>query len=232
MNLYKIIKIKKIIVISSTISGEGKTFIAINLAGIFAMNNKRVILLDLDLRRPRIHIGFNTDNSKGISTILYNKNKLEECIKKTKLPYLDIITAGPVFPHPNELISSERFTELLNNLEQMYDYIIIDTPPIGLVSDALTIFKYNCIPVYVLKSHFSKRSFLYNIHHLMEDKGLINLLLILNGYDFNKSKYSSRYAYSYNYGYSYVSSESNHYYDDMPKRKKSLIKRLFNLLGL
>jgi len=223
-------KSHNIISVSSTVSGEGKTFFAINLAGIFALQNKRVVLLDMDLRRPRIHVGFNTDNSKGISTILIGKNKIEDSIKKSKLPTLDYITAGPIPPNPSELISSIVFEDFLKKLSSMYDYVVIDTPPLGLVSDALTIFKISDFPIYVIKSHFSKRSFLYNINHLMDDKNIKNLMILINAYDFDKSKYGNQYGYSYNYGYGYTSDYENHYYDDLPRKKKSLIVRLLRKL--
>lgn len=219
-------KNQNIIAISSTISGEGKTFFAINLAGIFAMQNKRIILLDLDLRRPRIHLSFNADNSKGISTILIGKNKIEDCIKKSKLQLLDFITAGPIPPNPSELINSPSFSEFIQTISQMYDYVIIDTPPLGLVSDALAIFKISHFPIYVLKSHFSKRSFLYNINHLIDEKEISNLLVVVNGFDYEKSKYGYQYAYSYNYGYGYTSDSANHYYEDVPQKKVGWFKRL------
>jgi len=223
-------KKQNIISVSSTISGEGKTFFAINLAGIFALQNKRVVLLDMDLRRPRIHVGFNVDNSKGISTILIGKNKIEDCIKKSKLSTLDYITAGPIPPNPSELISSSVFEDFLKQLSSLYDYVVIDTPPLGLVSDALTIFKISDFPVYVMKSHFSKRSFLYNVNHLMDDKNIKNLMILINAYDFDKSKYGNQYGYSYNYGYGYTSDYENHYYDDIPRKKKSLLVRLLQKL--
>lgn len=223
---------QNIISVSSTISGEGKTFFAINLAGIFAIQNKKVILIDLDLRRPRIHIGFNVDNSKGISTILIGKHKPEECIKKTKISTLDLITAGPIPPNPSELISSSNYYNFIKQLSSIYDYVIIDTPPLGLVSDALTIFKSSNFPIYVMKSHFSKRSFLYNINHLIDDKKIQNLMILINAFDFEKSKYGNQYSYSYNYGYGYSSDYTNHYYEDVPHKKKSLFKKILRAIGL
>ncbi|NMC98838.1 MAG: polysaccharide biosynthesis tyrosine autokinase [Bacteroidales bacterium] len=223
---------QNIISVSSTISGEGKTFFAINLAGIFALQNKRVVLIDLDLRRPRIHIGFNVDNSKGVSTVLIGKNKIEDCIKKSKLPTLDFITAGPIPPNPSELISSPSYDSFIKQLSEKYDFVIIDTPPLGLVSDALTIFKSSHFPVYVMKSHFSKRSFLYNVNHLIDDKKIQNLMILINAFDFEKSKYGNQYGYSYNYGYGYISDTQNHYYEDVPIRKKSFFRKLLRLLGI
>lgn len=224
-------KKQNIISVSSTVSGEGKTLIAINLAGIFALQNKKVILIDMDLRRPRIHIAFNTDNSKGVSTILTGKNKIGDCIKKSKLQFLDYITAGPIPPNPSELISSSHFNDFLNAISAEYDYVIIDTPPVGLVSDALTIYKLSHFPIYVVKLYFSKRSFLYNVNHLIDDKKIKNLTILINAFDFEKTKYSSQYNYSY-YGYSYNTYSQNRYYEDIPIKKKSIVKRLTKILGV
>jgi capsular exopolysaccharide synthesis family protein len=221
-------KNQNIIAISSTVSGEGKTFFAINLAGVFAMQNKKVLLIDSDLRRPRIHLSFNVDNSKGLSAVLVDKIKIEDCIKKTKMDGLYIVTAGVVPPNPSELLNSKKYEELLFSLSELYDYIIIDTPPLGFVSDALSAFKIAHFPVYILKSHFSKRTFLYNINHLIDEKKINNLLVVVNGFDFEKSKYSYQYAYSYNYAYGYTSDQYNHYYDDTPIKKKSWIKKLIS----
>ncbi len=223
-------KKQNIIAVSSTISGEGKTFFSINLSGIFALQHKRVILIDLDLRRPRIHFSFNADNSKGISTILAGKNKIEDCVKKSKFSNLDFITAGTVPPNPSELINSKSFLEMMDYLSSHYDYVIVDTPPLGLVSDALSVFKIANFPVYVIKSHFSKRSFLYNINHLINEKEIKNLLVVVNGFDYEKSKYGYQYAYSYNYGYGYTSDTANHYYEDVPQKEKSWFKKVLSKL--
>ncbi len=222
---------QNIIAISSTISGEGKTFVAINLAGVFALQDKKVIILDLDLRKPRIHISFNTDNSKGISTILIGKNAIDDCIKKSKIQHLDFITAGPVPPNPSELITLPSFDNFIDELSQRYDYVIIDTPPLGLVSDALTVFKKANFPIYIIKPLYSKRSFLYNINHLIDEKGIESLMVIINAFDYEKSKYSN-YGYSYNYGYGYITDSENHYYEDVPVKKTNKIRRMFKKIGL
>jgi capsular exopolysaccharide synthesis family protein len=224
-------KTQNIIAISSTISGEGKTFVSINLAGVFALQDKKVVLVDLDLRKPRIHLSFNTDNSKGVSTILIGKNSIDDCIKKSKIQHLDFITAGPIPPNPSELITNRNFDNFLAELSNRYDYVVVDTPPLGLVSDALTVFKKADFPIYVIKSHYSKRSFLYNINHLIDEKGISTLTVLINAFDYEKSKYSN-YGYSYNYGYGYVSDTENHYYEDIPVKKHGILHRIFKKIGL
>jgi capsular exopolysaccharide synthesis family protein len=207
----------KIITISSTISGEGKTFVAINLAGILAISGKRVILLDLDLRKPRIHLGFNTKNEKGISTLLIGKNTLSECIEKSDLHNFDYITAGPVPPNPSELAAGKQIEALLVQLEDLYDIVIIDTPPVGIVTDALSNLQRANYPIYVMKANVSKRHFIDNINNLIDNKKMDNLSIILNGVDVHKRRYGS---YGYGYGYGYGSG----YYED--EEETSIGKKL------
>lgn len=215
----------KIITVSSTISGEGKTFVAINLAGILAISGKKVILIDLDLRKPRIHLGFNAKNNKGISTLLIGKHNLEECIEKSDLENFDYITAGPVPPNPAELASGKEMENLLAELDEIYDVIIIDTPPVGIVTDALANLQRANYPVYVMKANVSKRHFIENINNLIENKNMDNLSIVLNGVKVHNKRYGS---YGYGYGYGYGSG----YYTDEEEDStigKKLTKKLQKL---
>lgn len=226
----------KILTVSSTVSGEGKTFVAINIAGIIAISGKKVILLDLDLRKPKIHIGFNADNSKGISTILINKHTFQDCLKNTTLENFNYITAGPIPPNPSELIMSKKFDDLIAELKTIYDFVIIDTPPIGLVTDAIINFTRADYPLYIMKSNFSKRTFINNINHLLNEKDIKKISIILNGLDTKNFSYGYGYGYGsgygYGYGYGYGSGYGygkygSGYYDDEPKKEKlSLMKRV------
>ena len=119
----------KIIAVSSTISGEGKTFIALNLGGIISFTGKKVVVIDLDMRKPKIHLALGTKNEIGMSEILSKKNNVEDCIKTSSLENLDFITAGTLPPNPSELIISETFDKILDKLKKTYDIIIIDNPP-------------------------------------------------------------------------------------------------------
>lgn len=208
----------KIIAVTSTISGEGKTFIAINLGGVFALSGKKVILLDLDLRKPKVHLSFNAHNKIGMSTILIGKNSYKDCIIKTDFETFDIIPSGPKPPNPTELANSKRFDELLEELKTEYDIIIIDTPPIGIVSDAIFSFQRADLPIYVSRANYSKRMFINNINYLYEQAKIHNLSVILNGVSIVSSKYGygysnngygySGYGYGYGFGYGYYSYEN------------------------
>ena len=188
----------KTIAISSSISGEGKTFVALNLAGIIAMSGKKTIVLYLDMRKPKIHLGLNANNTNGMSKLIVGQCTLEESIQKSKVENLDFITAGPIPPNPSELLLSKRFKEIVEELKTSYDVIIIDNPPIGLVSDGVRNLTEADIPIYVFKSHYSKRNFAQRVRELFEMKQLDSLNVILNGVQgFKKGTY----GYGYGYGY-------------------------------
>jgi len=222
----------KTIAISSSISGEGKTFVALNLAGIIAMSGKKTVLLDLDLRKPKIHLGLNVENVNGMSSLIVEQATLDECIHKSELENFDFITAGPTPPNPSELLLSQQFKQVINDLKLRYDVIVIDNPPVGLVSDGVRNMTEADIPIYVFKSHFSKRSFTDRVKELFEVQQLKSLNVILNGIQVTKST-----AYGYGYGYGYGSNYGNGYMEEETKvfkeaaRQKKWYRRIFKRNG-
>jgi len=189
---------KKVISITSTISGEGKTFVAINLAGILAQSGLKVVLLDLDMRKPKVHLSFGVDNDRGMSTILIGKHKPEECIKNTSIENLHFIPSGPTPPNPSELILRDEFKNLIHKLHDTYDIVFIDSPPVGLVTDGILIMKHVDIALYVLRINYSKRSFKANIHRLIEQAHFKHMGIIVNAV---QSVHTYGYGYGYGYGY-------------------------------
>ena len=200
----------RVIAISSSISGEGKTFVALNLAGIIALSGKRTIVIDLDLRKPKVHLGLNVSNEKGISNLIIKQVTLEECIRKSEIENLDFISAGPIPPNPSELILSDSFQEILETLKATYDIVIIDNPPVGLVTDGVQILAKADVPIYIFKAHYSKRVFASRVRELFEMNQITHLNIILNG----TKAYKGKYGYGYGYGYGYD------YYDEEDKKKK------------
>jgi len=212
----------KVIAITSTISGEGKTFVSINLAGIIAFSGKKVVLIDLDMRKPKIHLGFNVDNNNGMSTLLIGKDALENCIKKSNLENLDFITAGPIPPNPSELVISKKMDELIAHLKTIYDVIVIDNPPVGIVSDGIAMIYKADYPIYVFRADYSKRVFIQNVDRLYNEGNMHKLCIILNGLDIERKSYSYSYGYGYGYGYG---SNYGYYDENFDSKKKSLFKK-------
>jgi len=189
----------KTIAISSSISGEGKTFVALNLAGILALSGKKTVIIDLDLRKPKIHLGLNVPNNQGISNLIIGQCKIEETIRKSSVEGLDFITAGPIPPNPSELILSSAFQDVLEQLKARYDIVIIDNPPVGLVTDGVQILANADVPIYIFKSGYSKRIFANRVKELFDMNQLQHLNVILNGTNFRRGSYG--YGYGYGYGY-------------------------------
>jgi capsular exopolysaccharide synthesis family protein len=193
-------KKKRIIAVTSTVSGEGKTFVALNLGGVIALSDIKVIIIDLDMRKPKIHMAFDDENTNGISTILIGKHTPTDCIRKTSIESLDYIGAGPTPPNPSELLLRPEFDNLLEELHQLYDVIVIDTPPVGLVTDGILVMKRADLPIYVIRADYSKRYFAKNVNKLIKNNNFSKLSIILNAFR-NLSQYGYGYDYSYYKGY-------------------------------
>jgi capsular exopolysaccharide synthesis family protein len=199
-------KNKRVISVTSTISGEGKTFVSINLAGVIALSGQKVVIIDLDMRKPKIHKAFNDENNKGVSTILIGKNEIKECVKPTDIESLYYIPSGPIPPNPSELIISKEFEVFLEKLKNDFDTIILDSPPVGLVTDGVLIMKNVDLPIYVIRAEFSKKGFEKNVNRLIFKNNFKKLSVILNDFS-NLSGYGYGYKYGYGYGYGYYSDE-------------------------
>lgn len=196
-NMAFVKKDSRIIAVSSSVSGEGKTFVSINLAGIIALSGKRTVIIDLDLRKPKIHLGLFLDNNLGMSNLLVGQCSVSDCAQKTSIDMLDVITAGPIPPNPSELILNKNFLNIIEELKEIYDVIVIDNPPVGLVSDGVQVLAMADVPIYVFKANYSKRHFVGRIKELVDVQGFTNLNVILNGVNPKQT----RYGYGSGYGY-------------------------------
>jgi len=183
------------IAISSSISGEGKTFVALNLAGIIAMSGKKTIIIDIDMRKPKVHFGLNAENNQGMSNILSGQLNIQECIQETELENLHFITAGPIPPNPSELLIGKNFENALQYLKEEYDTIIIDNPPVGLVSDGVRILSMADVPIFVFKANYSKRFFIKRLENLTKINDITNINVILNGVNNRRDGYGHKYGY-------------------------------------
>ncbi|HTN20018.1 MAG TPA: polysaccharide biosynthesis tyrosine autokinase [Pelobium sp.] len=202
-------KNSKVICITSEISGEGKSFMTINLASTLSLIDKKVVIIAADLRKSKMHKAFEVDNDKGLSTYLANQHQMEDVLLQTHVEGLDFIPSGPNPPNPSELIQSERMKVLVDYLSTKYDYVLIDTAPIGLVSDSVPLIRQSDINIFVIRSGVSRIGASTIPNKLSREFGLSNMVIILNAFS-NDSLYS-RY-YSTNYANSYY--ESYYYYAD------------------
>ena len=210
----------KTILVTSSVSGEGKTFVSINMATVFALGGKKTILVGFDLRKPKIFGDFELTNDIGVVNYLISEESEKSVIQKTAIPNLDIITSGPIPPNPSELIISKATEELMASLKEQYEYIILDTPPIGIVSDAIELLRYVDASIYVVRQNYSQKGMLKMINEKYEKKEVENISIVLN--DFNvKSKYG--YEYGYGYGYGSYGKYSRGYHDD---ERRSFIDRI------
>ena len=185
-----------VIAVTSTVGGEGKTTICINLAGIMSMADKKTVILNLDMRKPTLHEKFGLQNGLGMSTLLSGSTSLGNVIQHTEYENLDIITSGPIPPNPSELIQGVLMEKVLEKLREVYDVIILDTPPVGLVTDARTLMHFADTSIYVLRADHSKKAFLRNIEKLSAED-ISGLGILLNDVKVAKNNY----GYGYGYGY-------------------------------
>jgi capsular exopolysaccharide synthesis family protein len=197
-----------VIAVSSTISSEGKTFISVNLATIYAMLGKRVLLVGLDMRRPRIHKVLDISSNVGMSTYLSGQSSLDEIIFSTGVENLFYISSGPVAPNPAELIESEEMSRFIARAREMYDMIIIDTPPLAIVTDALLLAPLADTCLLVIRQRYTSRNTLSLIQELHENHTFRRMAIIVN--DISVSGY---YGYGLRYGYSLGYSYGYNYYD-------------------
>ncbi|RYE32009.1 MAG: polysaccharide biosynthesis tyrosine autokinase [Sphingobacteriaceae bacterium] len=210
-------KQSKIICITSEVAGEGKSFIAVNLAGTLGLIDKKVILIAADLRRSRLHHVFKHDNLVGLSSFLANQVTADEIITPTNQINIDFIASGPVPPNPSELLHHPKMETLISDLQKKYDIIMIDTAPVGLVSDSIPVIRRSDINIFVIRAGKSSFHAAEIPGQLAEKYNLTNAVILLNAYEEenfhsriytsgNKNQNGSYYYTDYN---GYLGSESN-----------------------
>ena len=192
---------EKVVSFTSTISGEGKTFIAANLAVSFALLGKKVILVGLDIRKPRLAELFEIDDHRhGITNLLTKSTITAADIQAQTLPSgvnnnLELLMAGPIPPNPAELLTRSSLDDIIEQLKLTYDYIIIDTAPVGLVTDTLQVGRVSNLTIYVCRADYTPKDSFELINTLNAEKKLPNICVVVNGIDLSKKKYGYYYGY-------------------------------------
>jgi len=186
---------QKIILITSAQSQDGKSFVAFNLAASIASVGYNTIILDCDLRRPTLHEKFQEVNSTGVSTYLTNKASKDEIVRPTGLKNLSFIPAGPLLPNPSELIEAGALDDLFNYLKSKYEFIIIDTTPVGIVSDATLLMKYSTHTLLVCRNNFTRIDILSETINILNMIKLNDYDIIYNDVELKKSQYNRYHKY-------------------------------------
>lgn len=201
----------QVILITSVLPGEGKTFVSINMSLAYALKRKKTILLGFDLRKPRIYKDFNVNNMRGLSNYLANQYNWPELVQSGEGSDVDLLMAGPVPPNPAELMNSEKTGMLMEELKQIYDYIIIDTPPVGLVTDAQLLAKHADMQLFVARQNYTdEKKFAETINALTDTQQLQRGYVVLNDAIADKEE-----------GYGYYS-------EDYEQQKPSFWQRLYH----
>lgn len=217
---------KKVLAVTSSVMHEGKTFIASNMALSFALTGKRVLLMGVDIRRPRLSEKFHIPNREGVTTYLSGVNTdLASLIHPSGVdPNLDLLMAGPIPPNPNELLMSKRFDQMIDYARAHYDYVILDTAPLGMVSDTFLLARAVDVVVYVARANYTNKAAIEMLNGWIRSKRIaVPTYLILNDVNMKSKAYSYRQygggRYGYGYGYANQSREMLPWYKRIFKKK-------------
>ena len=197
----------RVVLVTSYRPNEGKTFCSVNLSAILAKAGKRVMLLELDLHKPKVGKGLNMTSTQGLSNLLVGHVEPAAVVQPTQIENFHVILSGPTPPNASELVLSRHLEELFRYGRQHYDYVIIDTPPVGLITDALGMMKHVDATLFVVNTRFANKDHLTSAMEVIQSNPVRNFGFILNGVRMKKSKYyyNTNYGYGYRYAYGYGS---------------------------
>ena len=220
-------KDQKVICVTSTISGEGKTFTSINLAAIIAQAGRKTLLVSLDLRKPKIHKVFNMDNRVGLSNYLIDKAEYKDIVTTTNIKNLSVTLAGPVPPNPAELIETTRMEEFIRQASNDFDIIVLDTPPLAIVTDAMLLSRYAHANLFVVRANYSSADVLKLVEELNTKAEVNHLGIVLNDIKFHAFLGGKNYTYKYGYSYGYGYRTGQGYYEEDGEVKRKWWRRFF-----
>ena len=199
------------ILFTSSVSGEGKTFVSVNMASVFALMGKKTILIGLDLRKPRIAQNFTVSNDKGMSTCLSSDTPWQAVVKPSGYTNLDLILSGPIPPNPAELLLQEKFGKIIGEIKKEYDVIIFDCPPVGLVSESKELFAFSDINFFVFRQGKTEKAHIDILNNLVSKGGVKKIYGLFNDVHIDRGY---GYGYRYGYGYGYGSDSGSYGYHD------------------
>lgn len=212
----------RVIMFTSSIGGEGKSFVSINLAASLAYSDKKVLLIGLDLRKPTLHERLGVPNKFGVSNCLIGQGQPDDFIQSTGVhPKFDVLASGPIPPNPSELLGNGKLAILLAELRGKYDYILIDSPPFGLVTDSALIAEHVDATLYIVRFNYTLNDHLRRIGELQRVRRFTNLSIIFNGVN---------YGVGYGYGYGYGGYGYGYYNEE--KSDQGLGSRIKKLVGM
>jgi capsular exopolysaccharide synthesis family protein len=185
----------KVILVTSAQPRDGKSFIAFNLAASIASVGYKTIILDCDLRRPTLHLKFKENNSTGLSVYMSNQASMEDIILKTSVKNLSFISAGPQLPNPSELMESGILDDLITALKSKYEYIILDTTPAGIVSDAFLMMKHASQILVVCRNNYTRKDVFLEVINNLHTNKFTNFDIVFNDLDLKRSQYGAYNSY-------------------------------------
>lgn len=207
----------KNILVTSSIAGEGKTFISINIASAMALSGKKTCIVGIDLRKPKLAEYIGVSNKKGLSSFLVDQCDAEEIILASEYENLYVVPSGPVPPNPSELLLKDKMKDFMKKLESEFDIVVMDSPPIGLVSETMDLLRFSDVNLYIVRHDFTHKNHLLMINDLYANDQVSNFYAVFNGvksggdiYDFA----GYNYGYGYNYSYMKKSRYSGNYYEE------------------
>ena len=214
----------KVIQVTSSVGSEGKSFCSVNLAASMAIGGSRTVIIGLDLRKPKLAQYFDISNDVGMSLVLSGHMALNDAIIHSEIPGLDIIVGGPIPPNPSELLMSSKMADVIKELENSYDYIVLDTPPIALVTDSLILSEYAATTVYMVRQNISRSNSLAYMNDLYRSNKIQSASILFN--DVKQSRFGYGYGYGYGDGYGYGYGYG--YYSE-PKGPLGILRRIQGL---
>lgn len=222
---------KPVILVTSTFSGEGKSFISTNLGAVLAVSGKRTVILEFDIRKPKILKGLGLQERKGITNYIVGAVALDEIIHKVPgAENLYVVPCGPVPPNPAEMLLNEKISHLFDQLRSRFDVVIVDSAPVGLVSDGITLGKHADATIYIVRYNYTLKKQIQMIEDVHRKKKLPKLSLVINDVHV-RSGYSSYYGYGGYYGYGYGYGYGSDYFDKQTPKKKGLLKRIIGIFN-